>query len=167
MTISFNNQYKGHFIKKLKLRLNNVLWSYIISFIFIFVGIYILFFRFHRLLTIEDTLLAYSSIVIGLICFVVLPILSLVKPINKKIKGIINIEIDGDTIKINANNYYENGKINLIEKKKDFIKISVIGKGDYYIPLSEISSEEKEELFKLEQEISELRKKRGCKEITK
>ena len=152
MTIKFNNQYKGHFIKKLKLRLSNVLWSYLISLVFIFVGIYILFFRFHELLTFQDTLLAYSLIVIGLICFVVLPILSLVKPINIEIK-------DDYTIKINATNYYENGSINLIEKTKDFVKISIIGKGDYYIPLSEISNEEKEELFKLEQEINELRKK--------
>ena len=110
MTIKFNNQYKGHFIKNLKLRLSNVLWSYLISLVFIFVGIYILFFRFHEILTFQDTLLAYSLIVIGLICFVVLPILSLVKPINKKIKGYINMEIKDDyTIKINATNYYENG----------------------------------------------------------
>ena len=160
MTIKFNNQYKGHFIKNLKLRLSNVLWCYLISLVFIFVGIYILFFRFHEILTFQDTLLAYSLIVIGLICFVVLPILSLVKPINKKIKGYIDMEIKDDyTIRINATNYYENGSINLIEKKKDFVKISIIGKGDYYIPLSEISNEEKEELFKLEKKINELRKK--------
>lgn len=162
MQVRFNNQ--GNFFKKFKLKLVNIFWNIVISILILFAGLYTLFFKFHTVISVSDKILGYSLIIIGLILLIVLPIYTLLKPINKSMKGIVTINIEKDNndylISIFANNYDFKGKINLINIRKNFIEILVIGSNTIYIPINEITEEEKNNLIDLEKEIRKLRTKK-------
>lgn len=166
--ICFESKYKGMLKDVLKIKIKNMFNMIFFGFLFLFVGIYVLFLRFNEPVLWYHNVLGYLLIILGLLFIVFSPFGFLLKKYNKGFMDKINIEFykkDNEWFyhlrgtKNNAS-YEEEYKINLVEIKKGICIFSSLNGNEFFIPLKELNEDNINDLYLMKNEILKLRIKK-------
>lgn len=156
-SIAFNSKYKGHIKDLIKYKISSFFSTILISIIIFFIGAYVSYIDYNRVINTIEFIFGNILIVISVIFLFISPFVLIFINYNHSLKGEIRINFIFQDNKINYSiytnkhnkSYDESGVVVSLLRKKNFLILSNEKAKEYFISLNALSEFDKNKLIDL------------------